>query len=144
MGFWKNPRVNAGTLALKLRDSRRQIKFFQRAGIIANYVDCSGCGATCTIIVFSTKQFKCSKCRRGMSVFNNTFMSGLRCSIQKVVMLSNNINLDHTTAQSVYCQVQVQSPKVKTRRTWADTKITWATTHHHTTPYFLSMKECSG
>ena len=27
-----------------------------------------------------------------------------------------------------YCQAQVQSPKVKTKRTWADTKITWATT----------------
>ena len=24
-------------------------------------------------------------------------------------------------------EVQVQSPKVKTKRTWADTKITWAT-----------------
>ena len=37
------------------------------------------------------------------------------------------------------CQAQVrspkvQSPKVKTKRTWADTKITWATTHHHHHP----------
>ena len=34
------------------------------------------------------------------------------------------------------CQAQVQSPKVKTKGTWADTIITWATTtwptaHHH-------------
>ena len=30
---------------------------------------------------------------------------------------------------------EVQSPKVKTERTWADTKITWATTPPHpTTP----------
>ena len=28
----------------------------------------------------------------------------------------------------IYCQAQVQSPKVKTKGTWADTKITWATT----------------
>ena len=35
-----------------------------------------------------------------------------------------------------FCQARVrspkvQSPKVKTKRTWADTIITWATTHHH-------------
>ena len=26
-----------------------------------------------------------------------------------------------------YCQAQVRSPKVKTKRTWAETIITWAT-----------------
>ena len=37
-----------------------------------------------------------------------------------------------------YCQAQVQSPKVKTKRTLADTKITWATTSKptHPTPNF--------
>ena len=88
MGFWKNPKVNAGTLALKLRDSKRQILFFQRAGIIPRSVNCSSCGARCTTIIYSTKQFKCSICKRGMSVFNNTFMCGLRCSIRKIVMMS--------------------------------------------------------
>ena len=38
--------------------------------------------------------------------------------------------------QIVKPKSEVQSPKVKTKRTWADTKITWATTtwptaHHH-------------
>ena len=40
-----------------------------------------------------------------------------------------------------FCQAQVQSPKVKTKGTWADTKIPWATTP---TIKLLSMKECSG
>ena len=40
-----------------------------------------------------------------------------------------------------YCQVRVQSPKVKTKRTWADSIITWAT---HPTHPLSSMKECSG
>ena len=37
---------------------------------------------------------------------------------------------------------EVQSLKVKTKRTWADTKITWATTHP-THPSLLSIKESS-
>ena len=32
---------------------------------------------------------------------------------------------------SLNCQAQVPSPKVKTKRTWADTKITWATNTHN-------------
>ena len=41
------------------------------------------------------------------------------------------------------CQARVRSPKVKTKRTLADTIITWATTPlPH--PQLLSMKECSG
>ena len=39
---------------------------------------------------------------------------------------------------------EVQSPKVKTKRTWADTNITGATTHPPTHPSLLSMKESSG
>ena len=31
----------------------------------------------------------------------------------------------------LYCQAQVPSPKVKTTRAWADTKITWATHPTH-------------
>ena len=40
------------------------------------------------------------------------------------------------------CQAQVQSPKVKTKRTWADTKITWAN-HHHGSDMGQVEKEAS-
>ena len=43
--------------------------------------------------------------------------------------------------QIFVCQALVQSCKVKTKRTWANTFFTWAT-HHQ--PLTLSMKECSG
>ena len=35
-----------------------------------------------------------------------------------------------------YCQAQVRSPKVKTKGTWADTKIPWATTTPPPLPNF--------
>ena len=124
MGFWKNPRVNAGTLALRLRDSRREIKFFQRAGIIANSAKCSACGATCTTIIYSTKQFKCSKCRRGMSVFNNTFMSGLRCSIRRVVMMSKIINFDYATIYLWFILSNLQCIGLLCTRAWHKLGVT--------------------
>ena len=49
-----------------------------------------------------------------------------------------------------YCQAQTPKPqtqKPKTKGPWADTKISWATTHptlpHPTHPQLLSMKEGS-
>ena len=39
-----------------------------------------------------------------------------------------------TNCQARVRSPKVQSPKVKTKRTWADTKITWATHHPTTTP----------
>ena len=54
-----------------------------------------------------------------------------------------NINKCKNVNKRLYCQAQVrspkvQSPKVKTKGTWADTKITWATTT--TPPHPITFK----
>ena len=54
-------------------------------------------------------------------------------------LLASSVSLMYLKTEMVlmlhFCQAQVQSPKVKTKRTWADPKITWATTSHHSPPH---------
>ena len=87
MGFWRNPRVNAGLIAMKLRDSRKQIRFFQRCKILPDSVTCNSCGDLVTKIMYKRKKFKCETCHTEVSVFRNTFMQNLKISIRKIVML---------------------------------------------------------
>ena len=56
--------------------------------------------------------------RLGRTVMDRTFW------MKTGVLLKVYINLSYLIDN---CQARVRSPKVKTKRTWADTKITWAT-----------------
>ena len=61
------------------------------------------------------------------------FNKNIMLSVEENSFLLNKL---HISLWIAYCQAwvrspKVQSPKVKTKRTWADTKITWAT---HPTP----------
>ena len=87
MTFWRNPRVNAGLLAIKLRDSKRQINFFQRAKIIPCSVACTQCGKIVSKINYKRKKFRCDSCKKEVSVFRNTFMQNMKVSIRKVMTM---------------------------------------------------------
>ena len=87
MGFWQNPRVNAGMIAIKLRDAKRQVKFAQRVKIVPEGVNCRSCGTFVTKILFKRKTFKCQLCHQEVSIFRNTFMQNLKISFRKVIMM---------------------------------------------------------
>ena len=92
--FWRNPRVNASLLARKLRGSKRQITFLQRASVIPASVNCSSCGKNIEKIIFKLQKWKCSSCRASSSVFRNTFMADAKISARKILMLGNINSFD--------------------------------------------------
>ena len=90
--FWRNPRLNANLLSRKLRTPRRQINFLQRASIIPISLDCPKCGFTITDVNVNLRQWKCSKCTAGTSIYNDTFLSESRISPRKMLMLGIRYN----------------------------------------------------
>ena len=67
-------------------------------------------------------------CGGKLDLYGTTASSSIKYILFQLFFCSISFPVSLSIPISIFCQAQVQSPKVKTKGTWADNKITWATT----------------